>query len=150
VKHGLPYFFPVLKSAVELLVGEREEQFEFERAIRLMEFQTWIYWPGLDTNMPNIAGLMAAVLLLENIEDDIFCGEAADPDNPHLINLTDKPNATLGRISALRSNRAYKGVHDYIVAARGSLEALLYCPSPPQFDADLAAIMHDAAHFFSL
>jgi hypothetical protein len=143
MKYVFPYFFDVLRSTVELLVGEREEQFEFERAIRLMEFQTWIYWPGIDTNMPNIAGLMAAVLLLENIEDDIFADEAdfaqrtADPDNPHLINLTDKPNATLGRITALRSNQAYRGVHDYIFAARGSLEALLYCPSPEKFDADL-------------
>jgi hypothetical protein len=143
VKYVFPYFPDVLKSTVELLVGGREEQFEFERAIRLMEFQTWIYWPGSGTNMPNIAGLMAAVLLLENIEDDIFAEESeyaqrmADPDNPPSVNLTDKPNATLGRISALRSNLTYRALHDRIFAARGSLENLLYCPSPPKFDVDL-------------
>jgi hypothetical protein len=143
VKYVSPYFPDDLKSTVELLVGEREEQFEFERAIRLMEFQTWIYWPGMDTNMPNIAGLMAAVLLLENIEDDIFAEESelaqrmANPDEPPSLNLTDKPNATLGRISALRSNLTYRGVHDYIFARRGSLEVLLYCPTPENFDAEL-------------
>jgi hypothetical protein len=74
VKYVFPYFFDVLKSTIELLVGEREEQFEFEPAVRLMEFRTWIYSPN--TTMPNIAGLMAAVLLLENIEDDIFADES--------------------------------------------------------------------------
>ncbi len=141
MKYVFPYFFDVLKSTIELLVGEREEQFEFEPAVRLMEFRTWIYSP--DTTMPNIAGLMAAVLLLENIEDDIFADESefaqrtTDPDNPPSINLTDKPNAALGRISALRSNQTYRGLHDSIFATRGTLENLLYCPSPQQFDADL-------------
>jgi hypothetical protein len=67
VKFVRPYLRYDLENAVELLVGERKEQFEFERAIRLMEFQTWIYWPGRNMNLPHIAGLMAAVLLLENI-----------------------------------------------------------------------------------
>jgi hypothetical protein len=43
----------------------------------------------------------------------------------------------LGRISALRSNQTYRGLHDSIFATRGTLENLLYCPSPQQFDADL-------------
>ena len=136
-----PYFHCVLQRTVELLIGEREEQFELERAIRLMEFRTWIYSP--DTNMPNIAGLMAAVLLLENVEDDIFFEESelaqrrSDPDAWPLIDLSDKPNATLGRVAALRSNETYRALHDFIFASRGSLETLLYCPSPPQFDANL-------------
>jgi hypothetical protein len=143
VKFVRPYLRYDLESAVELLVGERKEQFEFERAIRLMEFQTWIYWPEMNTNMPNIAGLMAAVLLLENIEDDIYFEEAPlaqqfkDPDEQPFIDFNDKPNATLGRINALRSNQTYKGVYDRLFADRGSLEVLLYCPAPPQFDADL-------------
>lgn len=143
MKFVRPYLPFDLESAVELLVGERNEQFEFERAIRLMEFQTWIYWPGTNTKMPKIAGLMAAVLLLENIEDDIYFDEAGleqslkDPDRQPSIDFDDKPNATLGRISALRSNQTYRSLYDCIFAADGSLENLLYCPSPPQFDADL-------------
>jgi hypothetical protein len=143
VKFVRPYLRFDLENAVKLLVGERKEQFEFERAIRLMEFQTWIYWPGANTNLPHIAGLMAAVLLLENIEDDIYVEEAAlahsltDPDEQFSVDLNDKPNATLGRIKTLRSNQTYKGVHDRIFASGGSLEVLLYCPAPPQFDANL-------------
>jgi hypothetical protein len=139
-----PCFRDDLERAVELLVGERNERFEFERAIRLLEFQTWIYWPGMDTNMPNIAGLMAAALILENIEDDIYADEAelaqrtADPDTPPSITLNDKPTATLGRINMLRHNETYRGLHDYIFAARGSLENLLYCPTPENFDAMVA------------
>jgi hypothetical protein len=106
VKFVRPYLRFDLENAVKLLVGERKEQFEFERAIRLMEFQTWIYWPGANTNLPHIAGLMAAVLLLENIEDDIYFEEAAlthsvtDPDQQLSVNVDDKSNATLYRISA--------------------------------------------------
>jgi hypothetical protein len=143
VKFVRPYLRYDLESAVELLVGERKEQFEFERAIRLMEFQTWIYWPGTNPNLPHIAGLMAAVLLLENIEDDIYFEEAAlaqsltDPDKPLSVDLSYKPDATLGRINILRSNEIYRGLHDYIFAARGGLQNLLYCPTPENFDAEL-------------
>jgi hypothetical protein len=135
-----PYLAWQQRRAVALLSGERNEEFEFERAISLLEFQTWIYSPG--TNLANIAGLMAAVLILENIEDDIYADEPklplADPDEPTSINLNDKPDATLHRISVLRANKTYKGVHDRIFALRGSLKSLLYCPSPDNFDADVA------------
>jgi hypothetical protein len=141
VKYVFPYSFQDLRRTVELLIGERAERFEFERAIRLLEFQTWIYWPG--TKLANFAGLMAAALILENIEDDIFADETelaqrqADPGEPPFIDLTDKPSATLGRINSLRANESYRGVHDYIFARRGSLETLLYCPTPETFDADV-------------
>jgi hypothetical protein len=74
---------------------------------------------------------MAAVLILQNIEDDIYAEEAqlaqrtTDPDRWPFIDLGDKPNATLGRINALRSNKIYRELHDHIFAARGWLEALL-------------------------
>jgi hypothetical protein len=141
VKYVTPYIPWQLRHTVDLLIGEQNERFEFERAISLLEFQTWIYWP--ETTLPNIAGLMAAVFILENIEDDIYFDEAdlahreENPDEPRGVSLTNKPDATLHRIGVLRANKAYRGVHDYIFAARGSLENLLYCPSPEQFDADV-------------
>jgi hypothetical protein len=111
------------EDTIQLLIGEREERFKFERAIRLLEFRTWIYWPL--TNKHNTAGMMAAALLLENIEDDIFIDEAAlawdnaKPDDPWssakpgkpvpMINLDDKPAPTLRRISVLRADETYRG-----------------------------------------
>jgi hypothetical protein len=137
-------FGRLLKDTAELLTGEREERFEFERAIRLLEFRTWIYWPL--TNKPSTAGMMAAAIILENIEEDIFCDESdtarreADPDPEFgsLIDLDDKPNSTSSRINALRSNKAYRQVHDYIFAKRGGLMRLLYSPSPKEFDAEVS------------
>jgi hypothetical protein len=78
VKYELPYHLRLIHT-VELLTGERNELFEFERAIRLLEFQTWIYWPQSNApqpEVPNSAGLMAAVFILEGIEDDIYGDEA--------------------------------------------------------------------------
>jgi hypothetical protein len=145
VKYDLPYHLRLIHT-VELLTGEQNELFKFERAIRLLEFQTWIYWPETDAPQPqepNSAGLMAAVFVLEGIEDDIYLGEAdfaSREDNygeARLINLNDKPDATLYRINALRANQTYRKVHDYIFAARGALPRLLYCPTPEAFDADV-------------
>jgi hypothetical protein len=105
VKYVTPYIPWQLRHTVDLLIGEQNERFEFERAISLLEFQTWIYWP--ETTLPNIAGLMAAVLILENIEDDIYFQEAdlahreENPDEPTGVSLTDKPDATLHRIGVL-------------------------------------------------
>jgi hypothetical protein len=92
---------PSLNETVELLVGEWEESFKYERAIRLFEFQTWIYWPH-DDRATNTAGMMAAVFILEHIEEDIYWDvQAADPDHIGFVNLRDKPDATLQRINVL-------------------------------------------------
>jgi hypothetical protein len=87
---------------------------------------------------------MAAVFILEGIEDDIYSDEANSASieenygEPRLINLNDKPDATLYIINALRANRTYKKVHDYIFATGGALPRLLHCPTPEAFDADVA------------
>jgi hypothetical protein len=131
-----------LEDSVKLLTGERKERFEFERAIRLVEFQTWIYWPR--TDKPNSAGMVASALILEAIEDDIFCSEAdavqreADPDALVSVDLTNKPDATLSRISVLRNDKRYRQLHDHIFATRGGLIKLLYCPTPEEFDAEVS------------
>jgi hypothetical protein len=141
-----PYNFEVNRT-VELLTGERNEDFEFEKAIRLLEFQTWIYWPQLTAPQPeaaNSAGLMAAVFILEQIEEDIYFDEASFASSQENygeskgVILTDKPDATLNRIKVLMANKTYRKVHDYILAARGGLPRLLYCPTPEGFDDALA------------
>jgi hypothetical protein len=146
VKYELPHYLR-LKDTVTLLTGEVDEHFEFERAISLFEFQTWIYWPQTNSPQPeepNSAGLMAAVFILEEIEDDIYWDEADSAyreenyGEAHLVNLNDKPDATLYRINALRANKTYRNVHDRVFAARGGLSRLLYCPTPEEFDADVA------------
>jgi hypothetical protein len=131
----------ILQDIVKLLVGEREPRFEFERVIRLFEFQTWILWPG--TNIPDGAGLIVAALLLEAIEEEIFIDESdktqreVDPDSMPSVDLSTKPPATLHRISVLRGHKAYRNVHDHIIAAHGGFTKLLYSPSPTEFDAEV-------------
>jgi hypothetical protein len=133
------FYIPLnLQDSVKLLTGGREERFLFERAIRLFEFQTWIYWPGTDKSY--FAGMMASALILEAIEDDIFYSESAaiqseaDPGGRFNFDPTDKPDATLSRINVLRNDRRYRQLHDYIFAARGGLTNLLYCLTPEEFD----------------
>jgi hypothetical protein len=133
---------PRLSDTVELLVGERAEWFKFERAIRLFEFRSWVYWPS-DEGIRNRAGLLAAVLMLDQIEDDIFFEEdvaaqyLAYPDGDIGVDLNDKPDPTLYRIQVLRKNETYRRLHDFILAPRGGLQRLLRCPSPEQFNEDV-------------
>jgi hypothetical protein len=90
-----------LNDVAALLTGEREELCdEYTRAIRLLQFQTWIYWPR--TNRPATAALMAAALILDKIEEDVwsdeFNGECTDLDRVMLF----KPRPSLPRLEELR------------------------------------------------
>ena len=39
----------VLEDAIELFLGNREEKFQYERAIRLFQFQAWVFMPCFET-----------------------------------------------------------------------------------------------------
>jgi hypothetical protein len=132
-----------LQSAVQLLTGERRELFKFEKAITLLEFQTWIYWPF--TNKADSAGMIAATLILHKTEEDISY-EHLDLDD-YDADSFDKPlkrQLTLRRIEELRKNRTYLAVHDLFFASRGGLLRLLKCPTPTKFDNDVIKRRNDS------
>lgn len=61
--------FKDLDSFAELLMGNREEEFAWERAVRLFQFQTWIAFPTRAMIAPTIAGRLIATLILDEISD---------------------------------------------------------------------------------
>ena len=56
----------VLEDAIELFLGNREEKFQYERAIRLFQFQAWVFMPCFETI--RWAGLIAATKIARSIE----------------------------------------------------------------------------------
>ncbi len=121
------------EETVRLLTNERDEAFEGERAIRLFQFRTWIFFPDTSKNdFVRHAGLIAAVKLLEQLEDDYFVDEEAErqnrqSDEQHAINLNDRPPQTLKRIEVLRrDSKAYRQIYDKLIGECGGLLALLY------------------------
>src|ERR1035437_10507637 len=117
----------VLKSfisdAPRLLVGTREEKFKHERAIRMFQFQTWIFAPG--EVAIKYAGLIAATKILRKIEEDVFLPEECTSE--------ELPDITLEKICELRTKSSYWrslywDIYDKIIAAYGGLTALIDRP----------------------
>lgn len=61
--------FEDLDSFAELLMGDREEEFAWEREVRLFQFQTWIAFPTREMIAPTVAGRLIATLILDKISD---------------------------------------------------------------------------------
>jgi hypothetical protein len=121
-----------LNRAIGLLLGNKEEKFEYQRAIRLFQFQSWIFAPSMDAI--RCAGLIAATKIARNIEVDEFV-----PIRNGLMDLSDLPDITLDRIIDLRQrNPSYWSVYNRIIARYGGLAALLEAPSPRAFDSVMA------------
>jgi hypothetical protein len=129
-----------LEGAVKLLAHQRDERFEGERAICLFQFQTWILFPDPDkAKYVHWAGLIAAVKLLEQMDDDHFIDEEgarlrSEGENG-FVNLGDRPPQTLRRIGTLRNHsNAYRQIYDRFIGRRGGLLGLLHAPTPSEFD----------------
>jgi hypothetical protein len=60
-----------LDDTVGLLSGERHEEFPHERVIRLIQLQTWIWFPE-GPGMVENAERLAATAILNNLEQDKF------------------------------------------------------------------------------
>jgi hypothetical protein len=112
-----------LNDAAKLLVGNREEKFEYERAILLFQFRTWIFAPAEETI--RYAGLIAATKLLRTIETDWYLPEGISDGLPDI---------TLDRIIDLRGKTSYWDLYNKIIGAYGGLTALLETPRPRTFD----------------
>jgi hypothetical protein len=134
--------YPIqLRDVIRLLIGDRPEQFPYERAISLFKFQVWILLP--DQEFVHLAALTAATKILERIQDDVFV-EQQDPiersKSPWLIpliDLNDRPPLTADRICDLRNRPAFHAIFNSYVANLGGLDALLHALPPPQLDATI-------------
>src|SRR5208282_5261265 len=94
-----------LKDTIKLLAHERDERFEGERAICLFQFRTWIFFSDSEgAKYVHWAGLIAAVKLLEQMDDDHFVGEEGarlrSEAEHRSVNLGDRPPQTLRRIDS--------------------------------------------------
>jgi hypothetical protein len=56
-----------LDDTVQLLSGERDEEFCHERVIRLFQLQTWIWYPNTLKSAED-AALLAATTILQDLE----------------------------------------------------------------------------------
>ncbi len=129
-----------LQKLLELLACKREEAFEGERAIRFFQFRALLLFPDEEeAKYVKWAGLIAAVKMLETIDDDHFIAEEdarqRERGERTLVMLSDKPSATMARIDTLRRDRiAYGKLYDEFIAKHGGLMSLLDASRPSEFD----------------
>jgi hypothetical protein len=135
-QRGVPIF--AVDDVVSLLMYQREEAFEGERAVRLFQFQTWILFPD-DTNYAKWAGLIAAAKVLDRLDDDIFI---ADEDARHraeelnsIINLNDRPPQKIKRLQ--NEHQSFRKIYDRFIGESGGLLGLVNSPTTGQFDHEI-------------
>jgi hypothetical protein len=122
----------VLEDAIELFLGNREEKFQYERAIRLFQFQAWVFMPCFETI--RWAGLIAATKIARSIEMNEYL--PYDNDEPKFDHY---PAITMERILELqKKSAAYSRIYNKFIAPCGGLTALLEAPSPRSFDSLIA------------
>jgi hypothetical protein len=113
----------VLEDAIELFLGNREEKFQYERAIRLFQFQAWVFMPCFETI--RWAGLIAATKIARSIEMNEYL--PYDGDEPKFDHY---PAITMERILELqKKSPAYSRIYNKFIAPWGGLTALLEAPS---------------------
>lgn len=110
-----------MKDIISLLVGDRDEKFPYERAVRLCQFQTWIYCPNDSTEAPEEAGLLAATLILRYM----------DQGPEHGI---ERPSRNSESLTQLFKRDDYRSLYDSVIGELGGWTELAECPSPFQFD----------------
>jgi hypothetical protein len=115
----------ILRDVLSVLFGDKGEKFEYERAMRLFQFQTWIFAPTMESI--RYAGLIAATKIARTIELTEYLPMYDSEDY--------LPKMTLERLFELRQKRpSYWSMYNNIIAAGGGLPALLEAPTPALFD----------------
>jgi hypothetical protein len=141
----------LLDEAVKLLVGKRTEHFKYERAIQLFQFQVWSLTPEYTslhvTDPVNRAGQMAAIMLLDYLEEEAFYDS---PEAYRRFGPKEKPKQTMEQIVRMReANPIYRDIYDFMITLprgilTGGLLGLLGAPSPRYFDLVMANQQADA------
>jgi hypothetical protein len=118
----------VLNDAVGVLLGNRDETFEYEKAVRLFQLQGWIFYPTIYAI--RLAGLIAATKIARTIEEDEYV-----PVRNEIAHMNELPIITLERMIELRQKSpTYWNVYNNIIAPYGGLAALLETGTPRGFD----------------
>jgi hypothetical protein len=118
----------VLNDAVGVLLGNRDETFEYEKAVRLFQLQGWIFYPTISAI--RLAGLIAATKIARTIEEDEYV-----PVRNGIAHMDELPIMTLERMNELRlKNPTYCHVYNNIIAPYGGSAALLETGTPQSFD----------------
>jgi hypothetical protein len=116
-----------LNDTIELLVSARlgrVELFPFERAVRLLQLQTWIYYPAPSEDMVRMAGRIVATKFLQTMELGV----------PHrsLRQRERKVGSDLLREFLERSE--YRLLFDSVIGEYGGWTHLLDTLEPSEFD----------------
>jgi hypothetical protein len=114
-----------LDDCVELLLNEREEEFQYERFIVLFQFQTWIWYPG--KNAARHAGRLAAAAVLRKLEEE--------HEWAGLQRWGGSRQITLEKLHSLASSNEYRQIFDTFIAPQGGWSQLLFTtPWDQEFD----------------
>src|ERR1700737_3665464 len=116
-----------LDDCVELLLNEREEEFQYERFIVLFQFQTWIWYPGKKGIAARDAGRLAAAAVLRKLEEE--------HEWAGLQRWGGSPQITLEKLHSLSSSNEYRQIFDRFIAPQGGWSQLLFTtPWDREFD----------------
>ena len=126
-----------LEATLNCLISTEPEKFQYERAIRLFQFQTWIYFSN-DRDMVDAAGKLAAAAFLRKIEHETTkklpgIGRGRDINSKVLIKLL--------------KTRKYSRLYDEFFKEDG-FTGLLRTFSPERFNKSVAE-RHKAAETVS-
>jgi hypothetical protein len=121
-----------LKDTISLLVGERKEHIVHERAIRLFQFQTWMYTPDNSLQTVKIAGRLASTLLLAQIAN-------------RTLNASKKPMLyDSAQVQRLFKRAEYRNLYDFVIGDYGGWTELAWSPSPQQLDRNMKSYRRTA------
>jgi hypothetical protein len=107
-----------LDDCVELLLDLREEEFQYERFIRLFQFQTWIWYPGKKGIAARDAGRLAAAAVLRKLEKE--------HEWAGLQRWGGSRQITLEKLHSLASSNEYQQIFDAFIASQGGWSQLLF------------------------
>ena len=102
-----------MEDAIELLTNGRDERCAHERAIRLFQFHTWMWFPGkTKMNAPKTTGRLASALILRHIQRERF-GKGGE--------------ITIARQKSLFGDLHYRKIYSQFIAPTGGWSNQLRC-----------------------
>jgi hypothetical protein len=116
-----------LNDTIELLTSAppaREPSFPFERAVRLFQFQTWIYYPMPSEDMVQMAGQIVATEFLQMMELGV----------PYTSLKRHEKKVDSRALGKFLKDPEYRLLFDSVIGKTGGWSHLLYTLEPSEFD----------------